>query len=490
MRFELLDMQCRLRKSTMNHWILGFLGLLLFGINFHPNKAQAQDARHRPNFVFVMVDDLGYRDVGCYGCVDFSTPNIDKLAKSGVRCTSGYVTHPYCSPSRAGFLSGRYQQRFGHEHNPPPQDQTVGIDVGTRTLPNHLKAAGYATGLIGKWHVGEGAPFRPIVRGFSEFYGFLGGGHHYFKALPDGKNSTGPMWRGDSPTRDELTYLTDDLTAEAEAFLDRNAGNPFCLLLAYNAPHAPDHVTDEYLASVANIKHPGRKKYAALVQGIDSGVGRVLAKLNSLKLIEKTLVVFWSDNGGRRGVSDNRPLRGNKGWLHEGGIRVPFIMSFPGVLAPNSTFEYPLVAFDLLPTALAMAKLPLPKDIDGVDLTPYLTGRNVGSPHSTIYWRVSGGQGFAVRQNNWKLVHDIAMDRPMLYDLANDIGENQDRAAQNPVRLENLLKEYAKWSNTLEQPRWTEGHTQNTTTERRAATAAGTRQFPMPWVEPDPQNNP
>jgi len=209
------------------------------------DHSHAQDAR-RPNVVVIMADDMGYRDASCYGCVDFETPYIDALAAAGVRCTDGYVSHPYCSPSRAGLLTGRYQQGFGHEHNPPydEDNEVIGIDVETQLLPDVLREAGYATGLIGKWHVGAGPPFRPAARGFTEFYGFLGGGHHYFNVNPDGKNYDSPMWRDHAPTDDMLTYLTDDLTAEAEAFIERNADEPFCLLVMYNAPHAPDHVTD------------------------------------------------------------------------------------------------------------------------------------------------------------------------------------------------------------------------------------------------------
>lgn len=457
--------------------------LVLTACTAPAHDTRAQEAR-RPNVVVIMADDLGYRDVGCYGCVDFETPYIDALAASGVRCTDGYVSHPYCSPSRAGLLAGRYQQGFGHEHNPPylEKNDEIGIDVGTQLLPDVLREAGYATGLIGKWHVGAGPPFRPARRGFTEFYGFLGGGHHYFNVNPDGKNYDSPMWRDHAPTDDTLTYLTDDLTTEAEAFIDRHADEPFMLLLMYNAPHAPDHVTDEYMAMVDSIPHMGRRRYAALVRGVDSGVGRVVAKLEELGLTEDTLVVFLSDNGGRGGVSDNRPLRGNKGWLHEGGVRVPFILSMPGTLPVDAVYEKPVTALDLLPTAVAMAGVALPDGVDGVDLSPYLQGGNDMPPHATLYWRVSGGTGFAVRHGDWKLVRDIAMDQPELYDLSTDLGEDTDLSAEHPAKLAELLAMYEAWSATLETPRWTEGHTRHTTQERAAARSAGTRQYPMPWV--------
>ncbi|MEZ6121505.1 MAG: sulfatase-like hydrolase/transferase, partial [Pirellulaceae bacterium] len=382
----------------------------------------------RPNIVIIMADDLGYRDVSCYGCIDFKTPHIDALAADGIRMTNGYVSHPYCSPSRAGLITGRYQQRFGHEHNPPylEDDARIGIDAETRLLPDIFREHGYVTGLVGKWHLGAGQPFRPIERGFVEFYGFLGGGHHYFQVKPNGTNYDSPMWRNASPSDDQLTYLTDDLTREAQSFILRHNHQPFCLLLMYNAPHAPDHVTDEYMAMVNHIPHAGRKKYAALVRGVDSGVGRIRKLLDEYGLSKNTIFVFLSDNGGRAGVSDNRPLRGNKGWLHEGGIRVPMIIAWPDKIAPGTTYHHAVSAVDLLPTAMAAANIERPADVDGVDLLPYLNQTLHEPPHETLYWRVCGGEGFAVRNGDWKLVHDVGMSSPELYNLADDPAEDQD----------------------------------------------------------------
>lgn len=441
----------------------------------------------RPNFVVIVADDLGYRDLSCYGCLDFQTPHIDQLAAHGIRCTAGYVSHPYCSPSRAGILSGRYQQTFGHEHNPPyrEDDLEIGIDAETDLLPDLLRAAGYQTGLIGKWHLGAGPPFRPTRRGFDEFYGFLGGGHDYFRFVPGGKNYDSPLWRDGAPTDDPVTYLTDDLTAEAEAFLERHSHHPFCLMVMYNAPHSPDQVTDDYLARVADIPHPGRRRYAGLVQGVDEGVGRIVARLASLHLTERTLVIFLSDNGGRRDVSDNRPLRGNKGWLHEGGIRVPFLFSWPGTLPRGTVVDQPISALDLLPTALAAAGVPAPEKCDGVDLSPLFRGDSHTPPHETMFWRVAGGAGFAVRAGDWKLVHDIGMDHPALYRLSSDPGEDLDLSQEYPERAAELSGRYRTWAATLESPRWRDGHVGNTRGEREAAARAGTRQYPMSWVEPD-----
>lgn len=444
------------------------------------------------NLVLIVADDLGYRDLSCYGCKDFQTPNIDSLAKSGVRLTSGYVTHPYCSPSRAGILSGKYQQSFGHEHNPPYDEKSeqIGIDAKTTLLPTVLKNNGYQTALIGKWHLGAGKPFRPSRRGFSQFYGFLGGGHDYFRVDQDylkksknGNSYLSPMWRNQERTKDTLSYLTDDLTREGEKFLEENKNSPFCLVMMYNAPHAPDQVTKEQLKRVANIKDNSRRRYAALVQGLDDGVGKLTKKLKDLELDKNTLVVFLSDNGGRRGVSDNRPLRGNKGWLHEGGVRVPFICSLPGRIKANSVEDRPMLSLDVLPTILGSASADLPEGCVGKDLLPFLTGKNKGNPHETIYWRVSGGVGYAIRNGNWKLVRDIGMKSPKLYNLKMDLGENQDLASAYPEKFSSMLKQYESWNDKQERPRWKEGHTKNTLNERAKANAAGTRQFPMKWTQ-------
>ena len=434
--------------------LLRLLLIILF-LELSPTHAHAgepgwnESDLNPPNVVIIMADDLGYRDVGCYGCVDFKTPNIDALARHGIKCTSGYVSHPYCSPSRAGLLSGKYQQSFGHEHNPPydENDAKTGIDPATQLLPRIMSQAGYNTGLIGKWHLGAGQPFRPAVRGFKEFYGFLGGGHHYFRVMDKGKNYDSPMWRNEKPTDDQLTYLTDDLTEEAEQFIERNKSKPFCLLLMYNAPHSPDHVTEEYMNRVSDIKHDRRRHYAALVQGVDEGVGRVVAKIAELSLSKNTLVVFLSDNGGRAGVSDNRPLRGNKGWLHEGGIRVPFVLSMPGTLPEGKTYDQPVVALDLLPTAMKLGGVDVPADCDGVDLFPFLAGESSDSPHDILFWRVSGGEGHAVREGNWKLVHDIGMNAPQLYNLSTDLGEDNDQSSVRPELMSDLQAKYKAWSN-------------------------------------------
>ncbi len=437
-----------------------------------------------PNVLVILVDDLGYSDLSCQGCTDFETPHIDALAERGLRLTQGYVSHPYCSPSRAGILTGRYQQRFGHEHNPAynEEDLTLGTDVNETMLPALLAGSGYRTGHLGKWHVGAAKPFRPIERGYDEFFGFLGGGHHYFKA--DGPSEyNGPMWRDEAPTEQALSYLTDDLTNEATDFIKRHADEPFFLMLAYNAPHSPDQVPPHYLRQHQSIKHKGRRRYAGLVSGVDAGVGKLMATLEEQGITDNTLVIFLSDNGGRRGVSDNRPLRGNKGWLHEGGLRGPFIITWPGVLEAGETYDEPVIALDILPTTLALAGVDEPSKLDGRDIMPFLTGETTGSPHETLHWRVCGGKGFAIRQGNWKLVHDVSMQKPELYNLEQDLAEDHDLASEHPDVHAKLMRTHTQWAAELSAPYWTEAHARNVTAERAAATKQNTRQFPMPWIK-------
>ncbi len=468
------------KKAIMKISITPLLTALGIGLS----SACGAQAVHQPNILLILVDDLGFNDLGCQGCTDFATPSIDSIAASGVRITQGYVSHPYCSPSRAGIQTGRYQQRFGHEHNPgyDESDLRLGSDVNEVFLPGLLTDAGYRTAHLGKWHLGAAEPFRPLERGYDQFFGFLGGGHHYSKADGGGEYD-GPLWRDGAETAEQPTYLTDDLTNEAIAIIEQDSDAPFFIQLAYNAPHAPDHVPDEHLARHRNIEHEGRRRYAGLVTALDDNVGRILSALESQGIEEETLVIFLSDNGGRRGSADNRPLRGNKGWLHEGGLRVPFLMSWPGVLEPGTTYDKPIIALDLLPTALGLANVPLPNNLDGKDLMPYLTGSRTGSPHDVLHWRVCGGLGFALRRGDWKLVQDVSMGEPALYNLAKDIGEDRDLAASRPELVGELLALHLAWDADLREPDWTEGHAQNVRDERRAAEEAGTRQFPMPWVK-------
>lgn len=435
----------------------------------------------KPNVVIILTDDQGYGDSSCYGCKDFKTPHIDALAASGVRFTNGYVTHPYCSPSRAGILTGQYQQTFGHEHNPPRYDENdlkVGTDVNIPLMPTYFTKEGYRTGAFGKWHIGEGKPFRPVERGFDHFWGFLGGGHDYFKVNPKGKNYNSPIWIDSAPTDTKLTYVTDDLTDAAIKFIEKDHKKPFLVYLAYNAPHFPDQVKPADLERNSSIKHMGRRKYAALMTAVDDNVGKLVKKLEDLNMRENTLIFYLSDNGGRRSLADSRPFRGNKGWLYEGGIRVPFIVSYPQKLKANVVSHQPIISLDILPTALAAAGIKTKNTLHGESIFPLIEKNNLSR---TLHWRTSGGKGYAIRSGKWKAVNDVYHNTTELYDLSKDREERTNLAETHPEKLKELIEAHQKWNATLEKPRWYEGHTEGTIKEWNSAKPNGYRVFGGAW---------
>ena len=418
-------------------------------------RLHAAEARPRkPNVVVIISDDQGYADVGVHGCKDIPTPHLDSIARNGVRFTSGYVSCPVCSPTRAGLATARYQQRFGHEFNtgPPPGSlrEHVGLPLTEVTVADAMKAAGYVTGAVGKWHLGMRPKYHPFKRGFDEFFGFQHGGHSYLKLEPDGYN---PIQRGDKPI-DETEYLTDAFSREAVAFINRHKAKPFFLYLAYNAVHTPMEATAKYLDRFPNIKDRKRRIYAAMLAAMDDGIGRVLEALRDAGIEDDTLVFFLSDNGGPTGAnaSRNTPLKGAKGTMWEGGIRVPFFIQWKRRLPAGKTYDQPVIALDIFPTAVAAAGGTMPADrpIDGVNLLPYLEGENPGPPHAALFWRM--GPRHAVRKGTWKLVQMAA--QPELYDLAADIGETTDLAAQKPGVLKDLADTYAAWDAQMAKPLW------------------------------------
>ncbi|MCX6636128.1 MAG: sulfatase-like hydrolase/transferase, partial [Acidobacteria bacterium] len=367
--------------------------------------------RPRPNVIVILADDLGYADVGFTGAKDIPTPNIDRIARAGVRFTNAYVSHPFCSPTRAGLMTGRYQQRFGHENNPryDPNDRVSGLPADQVTLAQVLSEAGYATGIAGKWHLGATPEMHPLRRGFREQFGFIGGGHDYFKAggVDERREYFIPFQRDGKPVA-ESEYLTDALSREAGAFVRRHAGDPFFLYVAYNAPHTPQQVTEKYLGRFAGIQDPQRRNYAAMISAMDDGIGGLLDTIDELKLGAETLIFFLSDNGGPVGIngSSNQPFRGAKGTLYEGGI------------------------------ALAGAKNPAGVKLDGVDLMPHLTGKAKRPPHERLFWRTGGGVQYAVREGRYKLYRNE--DGAQLYDLEADPGETRDVAAEHKDVFERL----------------------------------------------------
>ena len=408
----------------------------------------------KPNVVILLADDMGYADVGFHGCKDIPTPNLDRLAAGGTRCTNGYVTGPYCSPTRAALLTGKYQQRFGHEFNPGGGMGQAGLPVGQTTLADRLKATGYRTGLVGKWHLGGQPQFHPNRRGFDEFFGFLGGANAY---LP--RNGAIPNIQRNGTPVEEKEYLTDALAREAVSFVERNRERPFLLYLAFNAVHTPMHADDARLKRFESIPDVQRRTYAAMLSAMDDAVGKVLGKLRQSGLEEKTMVFFFSDNGGpmMRGTtingSRNDPLRGSKRTTLEGGIRVPFVVSWKGRIPAGKVYENPVVQIDIAPTIYAAAGVEPKADwgLEGADLMPYLSGSKSGPPHDALYWRF--GDMMAIRQGDWKLVKYDATPAK-LYNLAEDIGESKDLSASESERARAMQAVWEKWNGQNIAPLW------------------------------------
>jgi len=411
----------------------------------------------KPNILVIVSDDHGYADTGFQGSKDIPTPNLDRLAGEGLRCTQGYVSHPFCSPTRAGLMTGRYQQRFGHETNPfyDPDDHREGLPVSEKLLPAYLKEAGYVTGWIGKWHLGAAPEFRPLKRGFTETFGFIGGGHHYQNWKADNAVEYNvPIERNGEPV--EVTkHLTTAFGDEASAFIRRHTVDPWFLYLAFNAPHTPHEPTVERLEKFSSIPDMKRRRYAAQVSLMDDAIGTTLAALRETTQDKRTLVFFFSDNGGPVGAngngSINAPLREGKGTVYEGGIRVPYVVSWPGRIPAGKTYDHAVCSLDVFATALAAAGAPMPTDRkhDSVNLMPFLTGENTAAPHDRLFWR--SGQQLAVIDGSDKLVR-IKQQAPEFYQLGKDIAEARNLAEENPSETSRLDGILAGWNKELIPP--------------------------------------
>jgi arylsulfatase A-like enzyme len=425
---------------------------------------------NRPNVIVILADDMGYGDVGVHGCKDIPTPNIDSIAANGIRFSNGYVSHPYCSPTRAGLMTGRYQQRFGHEFNPGPATDRrpgIGLPLSETTIADRFRDEGYKTGIVGKWHLGHtDEVYHPLNRGFDEFFGFLGGSHSYLKS------GTGhiAIFRNKEEIQ-EKEYLTDAFAREGVAFIERHKEEPFFLYWAFNAVHGPLEATDKYLDRFPDIKDKKRHTYAAMQSALDDAVGQCLATLRKNRLEENTLVFFLNDNGGPEAVTsaDNGPLRGVKGTTWEGGIRVPFMVQWKGKLPAGTVYDHPVIALDVLPTALAAIGAEPSKSkkpLDGVNLLPFLKDEKQGLPHDILYWRFGGSM--AIRKGDWKLVKttgadgDRAVDRrgkaspdgAMLFNLKDDLGEDTDLAQKHPEKFKELADAWNQWNAELIDPLW------------------------------------
>jgi arylsulfatase A-like enzyme len=427
-----------------------------------PTEAKEEHAKEnsRANVIIILTDDQGYADVGFNGCKDIPTPNIDRIAKSGVVFTNAYVSYAVCAPSRAGLITGRYQDRFGYSRNPlyRPFDSNIGLPLTEQTLPELMQQAGYKTMGIGKWHLGVHEKFRPWKRGFDEFFGFLGGGHRYLPgdytiadqnaATNEGESYRTKLIRNNTVV-EETDYLTDALSREAVQFIERNSRQPFLLYLAYNAPHAPLQATAKYLDRFPNISDPKRKTYAAMVSAVDDGVGTVLNKLQQLNLTQNTIVIFLSDNGGPENDngSNNGPLRGGKGALFEGGIRVPFAIQWPARIKANSLYEQPVISLDIFATiAASVGNVVTPANkLDGVDLLPYLTKTKQGPPHEYLFWRQYDQKNYAVLHSPG-LKEVILKDSSLsLYNLTADVAESINTAGKNAAAIKKIEQQRKKW---------------------------------------------
>ncbi|MDE0769883.1 MAG: sulfatase-like hydrolase/transferase [Opitutaceae bacterium] len=447
-----------------------------------------------PNIIVLLADDLGYGELSCQGNAEIPTPHIDSIAANGVRFTNGYVTGPNCSPSRAGFLSGRIPTRFGYENNPighRNEDPTIGLPADEVTIAETLQDAGYVTGLIGKWHQGGTAAYHPFRHGFEEFFGFMHEGHYFVpppwegvttmlrrKTIPGGGegrwvgkkgliyhtwgnnepdyDADNPIIRGGQPVV-ETEYLTDALTREAVDFIDRHDDKPFFLYLPYNAVHSPLQGADAYMRKFSHIEDIQRRIFAAMLANMDDSVGAVLKQLRKSGLEENTLVFFLSDNGGptRELTSSNAPLRGQKGMMYEGALRVPFMVQWKGAIPAGKVYDNPVSSLDIYATAAANAKAKAPKNIEGVNLIPFLTGENSGRPHETLFWRQGGKAG--LRHGDLKLVRmggrkDVGNAKWELYDLSKDLSEETNLAQSNPEKLAELIALWEEMNGEMREP--------------------------------------
>ena len=441
--------------------------VVLVILNLGCSKTVDKSNASKPNLIVIMTDDMGYADVGFNGCTDIPTPNIDRIADQGVKFTEGYVTFPVCGPSRAGFLTGRYQDRFGFTTNPSidPGNPISGLPVEEETMAQVLRKANYKSAIIGKWHMGTHPNFHPLERGFDYFYGFLSGGHNYYhdELYLNDLSEVTKKWEWyrtkiiENRTKVETDdYLTDELSDAAVQFINKQTDSeqPFMLYLAYNAPHTPLQATEKYLSRFPNIEDKKRKTYAAMVSAVDDGVGRVLKSLEETGVEENTIVVFLSDNGGaHNNASDNGPLRGLKGDLFEGGIRVPFAMQWKGVIPAGKTYEKAISSLDIMATVVAHTnvKISTERPLDGVNLIPYLIGENDGEPHDYLFWRKWEQNAMAIRHGNYKLVANSDQDSnaPEMYDMSTNVDEQNNLKSSNEKGYDLLNMEWENWNKQL-----------------------------------------
>lgn len=500
-----------LRTTTSDKFKIYFDEKLIAGKKkYLEDKVKDLSKHNRPNIILILADDLGQTDISLYGNKLVSTPNMDAIGKEGATFMEGYISSPVCSPSRAGILTGRYQQRFGHEFQPnhrylknmleyfgfktlprfrpltPLKSKEVpstedrlrqGLPPSEITLAELLKKFDYSTAIIGKWHLGAADFAQPCARGFDYQYGFYEAFTMYaderdptivskrvkedYMDVHEWKTAVGrtgncAILRNCNECVHEEKYLTDKLTDEAISFVDKNARNPFFLYLPYNAPHAPLQVPKKYYAQFAHIKDPVKRIYAAMIKNLDDQVGRLMHHLDSLGMAENTIIVFLSDNGGAvyNGTTDNAPYRGGKLTNFEGGIKIPFMMKWKGKINTGTVFKEPVISLDIFATVASVIGIDLPTDrkFDGVNLIPYANGEKKSAPHEELFWRSDFNK--AVRKGDWKLIVNEFDNVNQLYNLKTDSTEQHNLYSAKPEVANELLKNLDDWENELIKPLW------------------------------------
>lgn len=474
-------------------------------VAFLAEKDTAKTSEKKPNIIILLADDLGKYDISLYGGKSTPTPQIDSLAASGVTFTDGYVSSSICSPSRAGLLTGRYQERFGHEYQPGdrypknnleyygfkylintnnwrlndkinyPNEASIatqGLPQSEITFADLAKKEGYSTAIIGKWHLGHNKGFFPLDRGFDYHYGFYQAFslfapeddnpdiiNHHHKDFTDktiwgnGRVGIGQI-RRDNTIIDEKAYLTEKFAEEAEAFIDRNKTKPFLLYVPFNAPHTPFQVRKKYYDRFPNVKDENKRVYFAMISALDDAIGRIRAKVKKEGLEENTLIFFASDNGGAdyTFATTNAPLKGGKFSHFEGGINVPFALSWKGKIKPHTVYKTPVSSLDIFSTIAVVTHSGLPKDrvYDGVNLVDVVN--NNKEAHKNLYWR--SGDAKAIRSGDWKLIISGKTHQEWLYNLANDKSETTDLASKNPEKVKELHVALQNWEKGLVKPLW------------------------------------
>lgn len=431
------------------------LVLAVIAVGLAPSMQAQVDIARRPNVVLIMTDDAGYGDFSSYGAPDLETPHIDSLARDGIRLTDFYANGATCTPTRTGLLTGRYQQRYQLERPlSDSSDRDLGLPATPSSLPALLKAGGYATALVGKWHLGWKREFSPAAHGFEYFFGFKSGYADYYTHTSG--NGQPDLFENDQPVTAD-GYMTDLITERAVRFIEQHARGPFFIDVAYNAPHWPYQVPGQPSKARDNGRHllphddptSTRADYVAMLEHADRGVGRILAAIDRLGLRERTLVIFTNDNGGEW-LSRNAPLFHHKGTVWEGGIRVPAILRWPGVIPPGQVSPQVGITMDLTATILAAARTTVPPDarLEGVDLMPVLS-RQMPVIERTLFWRVMGDSPQqAVRSGDWKLILDRG--RPLLFNLRTDAGERTNLTGERPEVVRRLAPLLEAWGTDVE----------------------------------------